>query len=123
MEVKNTTNKGTLKIVMLKGEAGNNIATIEKTDTTETAEIYTITLADGSTSTFEVTKGLSIVSVEKTATTGLIDDYTITFNDDSTFNFSIMNGQSYQIPTDGVIYYRGATVPEGYEETNPPPIE
>lgn len=122
MDVKNTTNKGYLEIVMLKGKNGKNIATIEKTATTATKETFTVTLEDGRTKQFEVTRGLSISSIKKTKTVGLVDTYTVTLNDDSTFTFDVMNGQSYQIPTDGVIWYTGSTVPEGYEVVAPPPL-
>jgi len=120
MDVKNTTNIGTVKIIMLKGEAGNSIASIEKTSETVGSEIYTITLTDGSTTTIEVEKGRGIASIEKTATVGLVDTYTITFTDDTTETFDIINGQSYTVPTDGVIYYAGTDTPEGFEETTPP---
>ena len=45
------------KTLLLKGEAGNNIQSIEKTATSGFVDTYTITLTDGSTSTFEVTNG------------------------------------------------------------------
>lgn len=120
MDVKNTTNIGTVKIIMLKGEAGNSIASIEKTSSTEGSEIYTITLTDGSTTTIEVERGRGIASIEKTATVGLVDTYTITFTDETTTTFDVINGQSYTVPTDGIIYYDGATVPEGYDVTSAP---
>lgn len=41
-----------------KGDAGNGIVSVEKTDTKDRVDIYTITFADGSTTTFEVSNGL-----------------------------------------------------------------
>ena len=121
MDTRNTTNIGTVKVLMLKGETGNSIATIEKTATTATEDTYTITLTDGSTQTFSVAVGTGITSIEKTATVDLVDTYTITFADGTTTTFDVTNGQSYTVPTDGVIYFDGETLPEGYEETDPPP--
>ncbi|MBQ1297525.1 MAG: hypothetical protein IIY21_26010, partial [Clostridiales bacterium] len=43
------------KTMMLKGEAGGTIASIEKTSTSGVVDTYTITLNDGTTTTFEVT--------------------------------------------------------------------
>ena len=120
MDVNNTTNIGKVKIIMLKGEAGNSIASIEKTSTTDTHEIYTITLTDGTTQQIAIARGNGIVSIEKTATVGLVDTYTITFTDDTTTTFDVINGQSYTVPQDGVIYFGGSTTPEGYEETTAP---
>ena len=120
MDVNNTTNIGKVKLIMLKGEAGNSIASIEKTSTTDTHEIYTITFTDGTTQQIAIAKGNGIVSIEKTATVGLVDTYTITFTDDSTTTFDIINGQSYTVPTDGVLYYDGSTLPEGFVEVPAP---
>ena len=82
------------KTILLKGEAGNNIGTIAKTSTEGVVDTYTITLTDGSTSTFQVTNGSNISSIEKTATSGYIDTYTITLTNGDTFNFSVTNGQN-----------------------------
>lgn len=92
MDVNNTTNIGTVKIVMLKGEAGNSIASIEKTATVGAVDTYTLTLTDGSTTSFEVTNGSDIETIEKTATVGLVDTYTITLTDGSTTTFEVTNG-------------------------------
>ncbi len=80
------------KTILLKGEAGNNIGTIAKTSTEGVVDTYTITLTDGSTSTFQVTNGSNISSIEKTATAGLVDTYTITLTNGDTFNFEVVNG-------------------------------
>ena len=77
------------KTLLLKGEAGNNIQSIEKTATSGLVDTYTITLTDGSTTTFEVTNGKSIVSIEKTSSVGYVDTYTITYNDGTTDTFEI----------------------------------
>lgn len=80
------------KTILLKGEAGNNIGTIEKTATSGLVDTYTITLTDGTTTNFQVTNGSNISSVEKTATAGLVDTYTITLTNGDTFNFEVVNG-------------------------------
>ena len=77
------------KTILLKGEAGNDIQSVEKTDTSGLVDTYTITLTDGSTSTFQVTNGKSIVSIEKTSSVGYVDTYTITYNDGTTDTFEI----------------------------------
>ena len=112
------------KTIMLKGEAGGTIASIEKTSSELNVDTYTITLNDGTTTTFEVTNGTSIESIEKTATSGYQDTYTITLTDGSTFDFVVMNGQDgagYEVPTDSIIYWDSAdTIPEGYEAATDP---
>lgn len=80
------------KTLLLKGEAGNNILSITKTGTSGTVDTYTITLTDGSTTTFEVTNGSDIESITKTATAGLVDTYTVTLTDGSTSTFEVTNG-------------------------------
>jgi hypothetical protein len=84
------------KTLLLKGEAGNNIASIEKTATSGLVDTYTITLTDGSTTTFEVTNGKSIVSMEKTNTIGFTDYYTITFNDNTTIELQFEKQVTYR---------------------------
>lgn len=76
------------KTCLLKGETGK-IISIEKTDTSELIDTYTITFNDGETSEFTVTNGRAIVSVEKTSTVGYVDTYTITFNDGTTTTFDV----------------------------------
>lgn len=71
---------------------GKTIQSIEKTGTSGLVDTYTITLANGSTSTFTVTNGKGITNIEKTATSGLVDTYTITFNDNTTSSFQVTNG-------------------------------
>ena len=112
------------KTIMLKGEAGGTIASIEKTSSELNVDTYTITLNDGTTTTFEVTNGTSIESIEKTATSGYQDTYTITLTDGSTSTFVVMNGEDgagYEVPTGSVIYFDSDdAIPDGYEAaTNP----
>ena len=80
------------KVLLLKGENGNSIASIAKTSTSGLKDTYTITLTDGSTTTFEVENGKGISSIAKTATSGLIDTYTITYTDNTTSTFTVTNG-------------------------------
>lgn len=57
------------KTIMLKGEAGNSIASIEKTSTSGLVDTYTITLSDGTIGgTFTVTNGSS-ASIDDSTTT------------------------------------------------------
>jgi hypothetical protein len=72
------------KTLLLKGEAGNNIGTIEKTATSGLTDTYTITLTDGTTTSFNVTNGRSIVSIEGVSTEGSTNIYEITYNDGTT---------------------------------------
>ena len=93
---------------MLKGEAGGTISSIEKTSSVGVVDTYTITLNDGSTTTFEVANGSNIESIEKTATAGLIDTYTVTLTNGDTSTFEVKNGedaQLYELPQDCVVGY------------------
>lgn len=80
------------KTILLKGEAGNNIGSIEKTATSGVVDTYTITLTDGTTTSFNVTNGSNIASIQKTATSGLVDTYTVTLTNGDTSTFEVMNG-------------------------------
>lgn len=96
------------KTLMLKGEAGGTISSIEKTSTSGVVDTYTITLNDGTTSTFEVTNGSNIESIEKTGTSGLIDTYTVTLTNGDTTTFEVKNGedaQLYELPEDCIVAY------------------
>jgi hypothetical protein len=96
------------KTLMLKGEAGGTISSIEKTSSVGVVDTYTITLNDGTTTTFEVTNGSNIASIEKTATAGLIDTYTVTLTNGDTSTFEVKNGedaQLYELPKDCVVGY------------------
>ena len=96
------------KIVMLEGEQGKdgtNIKSVEKSASDGLTDTYTITLTDGSKSSFNVTNGKGISSIEKASTSGLVDTYTITYNDGTTQNYTVNNGkdadliQSQIVPT------------------------
>ncbi len=82
-ELINLGNGAMVKITMLKGEAGNSIATITKTSTSGLVDTYTVTLTDGTQTTFQVTNGKSIDHITKTDTQGAIDTYTIYLTDGS----------------------------------------
>lgn len=84
--------KPIVKTLMLKGQEGRGIKEIKKTSTSVLADTYTITLTDGTTSTFSVTNGKGIASISKTGTSGLVDTYTIRFNDGTTSTFTVTNG-------------------------------
>ena len=84
--------KPIVKTLMLKGQEGQSIKGIEKTSTDGFVDTYTITLTDGTTSTFTVTNGKGISSIGKTDTRGLVDTYTITFNDGTNSTFTVTNG-------------------------------
>lgn len=84
--------KPIVKTLMLKGQEGQSIKGITKTSTSGLADTYTITLTDGTTSTFSVTNGKGVSSISKTGTSGLVDTYTIKFNDDTESTFTVTNG-------------------------------
>lgn len=97
--------KPVCKIIMLKGQEGQSIKKIIKTSTSGLEDTYTITLTDGTTSTFTVTNGKGISGISKTGTSGLVDTYTIRFNDGTTSTFTVANGAKGDkgdgIPTGG----------------------
>lgn len=81
------------KTILLKGEAGNDISSIEKTASAGLVDTYTVTLTDGTTTTFEVTNGNGIKRIAKTSTSGIVDTYTITYDDGTTSTFTVTNGR------------------------------
>ena len=83
---------GNVKVMLVKGTDGTNIESIEKTSTDVLVDTYTVTLTDGTKTTFEVTNGNSVVSIEKTGTVDLIDTYTVTMLDGTTTTFTVTNG-------------------------------
>lgn len=85
--------KPIVKTLMLKGQEGQSIKGIKKTSTNGLVDTYTITLTDGTTSTFTVTNGREVSSIRKTETSGLVDTYTIKFNDGTTSTFTVTNGK------------------------------
>ena len=108
------------KTILLKGEDGSSIKSIEKTNTVGLVDTYTITLDNGDTTTFDVTNGASIESIELTSRDNYVDTYTVNLTDGTTTSFNVTNGQAYTIPKDSVVYYEGNDTPEGYVDTNPP---
>ena len=85
------------KIVMLEGEQGKdgtNIKSVEKSASDGLTDTYTITLTDGSKSSFNVTNGKGISNISKTGSIGLDDIYTITYNDETTSTFTVQNGEN-----------------------------
>lgn len=108
------------KTILLKGEDGSSIKSIEKTNTVGLVDTYTITLDNGDTTTFDVTNGASIESIELTSSDNYVDTYTVNLTDGTTTSFNVTNGQAYTIPKDSVVYYEGNDTPEGYVDTNPP---
>lgn len=84
-------NKIIFKTLMLKGEAGSTIVSMVKTGHVGTADIYTITFNDGSTTEISLENMSAITSVEKTSSTDTEDIYTITCADGSTQTFSVLN--------------------------------
>lgn len=83
----------TVKVLMLKGEKGKGIASIEKASTSGLVDTYTVKFDDGTVSTFTVTNGKEISGISKTGTSGLVDTYTISFNDGTTSTFTVTNGE------------------------------
>ena len=101
--------KPIVKILMLKGPEGKSIKEIKKTSTSGLVDTYTITMTDGTTSTFKVTNrnGNGISSISKTGTSGLVDTYTITMTDGTKSTFTVTNGAK------GDIGEKGDTGPQG----------
>lgn len=106
------TRKPIVKILMLKGPEGKSIKEIKKTSTIGLVDTYTITMTDGTTSTFTVTNrnGNGISSISKTGTSGLVDTYTITMTDGTKPTFTVTNGAKGDTGPQGPPGVRG---PEG----------
>lgn len=85
-------NEPEVKVLMLKGNDGASIKTIEKTGADGIVDIYTITMDNGTKHTFSVTNGRAVQSIKKTGTQSLEDTYTIAYNDGSTSTFQVTNG-------------------------------
>ena len=103
----------TAKVVMLKGEGGDTIKSIDKTTTQGLVDIYTITLESGNKKTFNVTNGNGIKTIEKTSTSGLIDTYTITFDNGETTTFNVTNGEKGEKGDKGDTGPQGPQGPKG----------
>ena len=94
------------KIVMLEGEKGKdgtNIKSVEKSASDGLTDTYTITLTDGSKSSFNVTNGKGITSISKTGAIGLDDIYTITYNDETTSTFTVPNGKGTDLIQEQIV--------------------
>ena len=94
------------KIVVLKGEQGKdgtNIKSVEKSASDGLTDTYTITLTDGSKSSFNVTNGKGITSISKTGAIGLDDIYTITYNDETTSTFTVPNGKGTDLIQEQIV--------------------
>ena len=67
--------KPIVKTLMLKGQEGQSIKEIKKTSTSGLVDTYTITLTDGTTSTFTVTNGADgeVTNIQAIATTDIDD--------------------------------------------------
>ena len=103
--------------VAVKPDVPVSVVSIQKTDSQGLVDTYTITLSDGTTSTFTVTNGkdgadgedgrdsdqaaASITSIDKTATHGNVDTYTITLSDGTTSTFTVTNGKDGADGNDG----------------------
>lgn len=77
----------------IKGETGNGIEKIEKTNVDVLTDEYTITYTDGTEQKYTVTNGKGIVQITKT-TEGLKDTYTIKYNDNTEYTLELNNGRS-----------------------------
>lgn len=106
MSRQDSTKISDVKVLLKMGSNGSGIASIEKTGSDLNVDTYTITLDDGTKTTFTVTNGTSIASIEKTGTVGLVDTYTITLTDGSTSTFEVVNGEgstASSVPYDNTI--------------------
>ena len=77
---------------VLDGHGGVKSITYDAPVSPSLTGTMTITLADDSTTTVNVTNGKGITSIAKTSTSGLVDTYTISFNDGTTQTFTVTNG-------------------------------
>lgn len=71
---------------------GNGVVSIDKTGSQGLVDTYTITMTDGSTSTFDVCNGVSVASITKSGTEGLTDTYKITLTNGNETTFCVTNG-------------------------------
>ena len=79
------------KTLMLKGEAGSTLVSMERTGHSGTTDTYTITFDDGSTTDIQIENLSSVESIELTSQTDTEDIYTATLADGSTQSFSVLN--------------------------------
>lgn len=95
-EIVNFGDGKTVKVILLKGETGNGIDRIEKTNTDVLTDTYTVYYTDGQTWSFDVENGKGIANIVKTSTQGATDTYTINFNDGTTQTYTVTNGNDIQ---------------------------
>lgn len=84
-----------IKVMMLKGETGASIESIDKTASDGLIDTYTVRLTNGLEHKFYVHNGhdgKGITKIEKTSTSGSTDTYTITYTDNTTSTFNVNNG-------------------------------
>ncbi len=89
-----------IKILMLKGETGGHVESVEKTSTSGLVDTYSMNFDDGNSYNFDVTNGSSIQSIVKTSTSGLVDTYTITLTNGTTTTFQVTNGADGEVTTE-----------------------
>jgi hypothetical protein len=102
----------TVKVLMLKGETGTSIESIDKTATDGLIDTYTVKMTDGTESRFYVkngrdgekgekgdtgSDGRGISKIKKTATTGTVDTYTITYTDSTHSTYEVRNSDDVAI--------------------------
>ncbi len=80
-----------IKVLLAQGERGSSISTITKTSSSGAVDTYTITLTDGSTSTFQVTNGTPIQSIVLTSSDEIYDTYTVTDASGHVTTFRVKN--------------------------------
>lgn len=97
-----------------KGDKGNGIVSIKKTNSNNLIDTYTITYDSGSTDTFEIINGKAgepgiqgapgrgIKSITGPVISGLYNTYTIILTDGSEFSFTIKNGSQGTPGKDGI---------------------
>ena len=78
-----------VKVMLLKGEAGNNIQSITKIDTQGATDTYAITLTDGAVFTFTVTNGANPTSVVLVSQSGSVSTYRMYLSNGDYFDFDI----------------------------------
>ncbi len=83
----------TLRLWLLQMADGHGgIYNIAKTSTSGLVDTYTITLADGTTSTFSVTNGVGITEIEHVRTEGQDNIYRIHLTGDGSFDYVVRDG-------------------------------
>lgn len=121
MSIHNSQQVSDVKVLLVKGERGVSIVSIDKTLTEGLVDTYTVTMSDGSKSSFTVTNGNGITSVEKTGTSGNVDTYTITFDNGDTETFTVTNGNGItsleKTGTSGLVDTYTITFDNGSTET------